>query len=341
MIRLPAASRAAFHLIPILIRGGTFAALLLVVLAGFTRVPAAGPLEAVVGVRAVIPEDARTAPVLGTTRVGSGVVIDDNGLVLTIGYLILEAIEAEILLPGQRVVPAEVVAYDYTTGFGLLRALAPLKIAPIPLGGSAELAEDTEVLVAGFDGPRAVSGARVVSRRDFAGYWEYLLPKAIFTAPPHHAFGGAALLGRDGKLLGIGSLLVGDAAAPNQPSPGNMFVPIDALKPILDDMIALGRSRAPPRPWLGLYSEDLRGRVFVNRVAPYGPAAQAGITADSIIIAVKGEAVRDMADFYRKLWALGPAGVAVPLTLLTAEGVQEITVQSADRYDYLKIESSY
>ena len=148
-------------------------------------------------------------------------------------------------------------------------------------------------------------------------------------------------MGRDGKLLGIGSLVVGDAAAPNQPSPGNMFVPIDALKPILDDMIALGRSRAPPRPWLGLYSEDLRGRVFINRVAPYGPAAQAGITADSIIIAVEGEPVRDMADFYRKLWALGPAGVAVPLTLLTAEGIQETTVQSADRYDFLKIDSSY
>ena len=347
MRRLPAAPRAAFHPIPILLRGGLFAgrllAGLLVVLACFARLATAGPLDAVVGVRAVIPADARTAPVLGTARAGSGVVIDD-GLVLTIGYLILEAIETDILLAGARVVPAEVVAYDTETGFGLLRALGPLEIEPIALGGSAALSEDTEVLVAGFagfGGPGAIAGAHVVSRRDFAGYWEYLLPEAIFTAPPHPAFGGAALLGPDGKLLGIGSLAVADAAAPQQFSPGNMFVPIDALKPILDDMIALGRPRRPPRPWLGLYSADLNGRVLVNRVASYGPAAKAGIAANSVIVAVKGAPVRDLADFYRKLWALGPAGVDVPLTLMTPEGVQETTVRSADRYDFLKIQSSY
>ena len=348
MIRFPAAPRAAFEALPIEHRGGPFAAGLLagllVVLACFARPAAAGPLEAVVGVRAVIPADARTAPVLGTARAGSGVVIGDNGLVLTIGYLILEAIEADILLPGGRVVPAEVVAYDTETGFGLLRALASLGIEPIALGGSAALNQDAEVLVAGFagfGGPGAVAGAHVVSRRDFAGYWEYLLPEAIFTAPPHHGFGGAALLGPDGKLLGIGSLAVGDAAARDRFSPGNMFVPIDALKPILDDMIALGRSRAPPRPWLGLYSEDVGGRVLVNRVASYGPAAKAGVTANTVIVAVKGEPVRDLADFYRKLWALGPAGVEVPLTLMTPEGTRDTTVRSADRYDFLKIEPSY
>ncbi len=344
MIRLPAAPRAALIPIPTLLRGGLLLAGLLVGLACFARLAAAGPLEAVVGVRAVIPADARTAPVLGTARAGSGVVIDDGGLVLTIGYLILEAIEAEILLPGARVIPAQVVAYDYETGFGLLRALGPLGIEPIALGGSAALSADSEVLVAGFaglGGAGAIAGAHVVSRRDFAGYWEYLLPEAIFTAPPHPAFGGAALLGPDGKLLGIGSLAVADAAAPQQFSPGNMFVPIDAIKPILDDLIALGRSRRPPRPWLGLYSEDLNGRVLVNRVASYGPAAKAGIAANSVIVAVKGAPVRDLIDFYRKLWALGPAGVDVPLTLMTPEGVQETTVRSADRYDFLKIKSSY
>jgi len=341
MVRTPLTRRAARHLLSVILNGGLFAGLLLAVLICVPRPAAAGPLDAVVGVRAVIPADARTAPVLGTLRAGSGVVIDDGGLVLTIGYLILEAIEAEILLPGERVVPAEVVAYDYETGFGLLRALGRLEIDPIALGSSAALSADANVLVAGFGGPGAIAGAHVVSRRDFAGYWEYLLPEAIFTAPPHPAYGGAALLGRDGKLLGIGSLAVGDAATPNEFSPGNMFVPVDALKPILDDMIALGRSRTPPKLWLGVYGQDLRGRVFVNRVASYGPAAKAGVRANSVIVAVKGEPVRDLADFYRKLWALGPAGVEVPLTLMTPEGVQETTVRSADRYDFLKIDSSY
>ena len=342
MIRSQTAPRTAFH--PSSRpsrRGSLFAGLLLVALVCFARPAAAGPLDAVVGVRAVIPADARTAEVLGTARAGSGVVIGDDGLVLTIGYLILEAIEADILLPGQRVVPAQVVTYDFETGFGLLRALGRLDIAPVALGESAALSADAEVLVAGFGGPGAIAGAHVVSRRDFAGYWEYLLPEAIFTAPPHPAYGGAALLGPDGKLLGIGSLAVGDAAMANEFGPGNMFVPIDALKPILDDMIALGRSRTPPKPWLGVYGEDLHGKVFVNRVASYGPAAKAGVTANSVIVAVKGEPVHDLIDFYRKLWALGPAGVEVPLTLMTPAGIQETTIRSADRYDFLKIESSY
>jgi S1-C subfamily serine protease len=340
MIRTPFAPRAALGS-SLLLLGRMLFAGAPILAAAAPPTAAGGPLDAVVGVRAVIPEDAHTAEVLGTARAGSGVVIAADGLVLTIGYLILEAIETEILLAGGRVVPAEVVAYDYDTGFGLLRALGPLAVAPIELGRSAELGERDEVLVAGFGSPRPVIGAVVVSRRDFAGYWEYLLPDAIFTAPPHPAFGGAALVGPDGRLLGIGSLVVGDAAEPNVHLPGNMFLPIDALEPIFEELLEHGRSRAPPRPWLGLYSEDLRGRVFVNRVAPGGPAAQAGIAAHDIIVAVGGEPVRGMADFYRKLWALGPAGVAVPLTLLSAEGIKETTVESADRYDFLKLKSSY
>ncbi len=301
----------------------------------------ADPLDAVVGVHATIPENARTAGVLGTERAGSGVVIGKDGLVVTIGYLIMEAMAAEIMLPGGSVVPAEIVAYDYDSGFGLLRALQPVSIDPIELGDSANLKTNNEVLVAGFGGPRPVIGATVVSRRDFAGYWEYLLPDAIFTAPPHHSFGGAALIGPDGRLLGIGSLIVGDAAEPDTPLPGNMFVPIDALKPIFDDLLRIGRSSAPARPWLGIYTEDQRGHVIVNRVAPEGPAAKAGLARDDIIVAVKGQPVHSVAEFYRKLWALGRAGTRVPLTVLSSRGMAEITVDSGDRYDYLKLKPSY
>ncbi len=314
----------------------------LVVLAGLVPgFAAAGPLEAVVGVRATVPADARTAGFLGMEREGSGVVIGADGLVLTIGYLIMESISSEIILPGERTVPAEVVAYDSDSGFGLLRALSPLVIQPIELGSSRDLAEKSEVLVASAGGPRPVTGAVVVSRRDFAGYWEYLLPDAIFTSPPHHSFGGAALIGADGRLVGIGSLIVGDAAGPDARLPGNMFVPIDALQPIFADLLEHGRSQAPARPWLGLYAEDLRGRVVVNRLAEEGPAARAGIAKDDLIVAVAGEAVRDMADFYKKLWAQGEAGITVPLTVLSAGGITEIAVQTANRYDYLKLNPSY
>jgi len=297
------------------------------------------PLEAIVGVHATIPADARTAEVLGTEREGSGVVIDEAGLVLTIGYLIMESNEAAIELPAGGKVPAEVVAYDYDSGFGLLRPLSPIDVAPIQFGSSDELEERSQVLVASSGD--SATPAYVVSRRDFAGYWEYLLPNAIFTAPPHTGFGGAALIGPDGRLLGIGSLIVGDAAAVDHPLPGNMFVPIDALKPILEDLIANGRAATPPRPWLGLYTEEVRGRLFVNRVAPDGPAATAGLAINDVIVAVEGATVRGQADFYRKIWALGESGVSVPLTVMTDDGLAEITVTSGDRYDYLKLNPTY
>ena len=301
----------------------------------------AGPLDSVVGVRAEVPADARTAGVLGTEREGSGVVIDDSGLVLTIGYLIMESTSAEIVLGDDRTVPADVVAYDYDSGFGLLRPISPIQIDPILLGDSKPLTERSQVLVASFGGSDAAIPAYVVSRRDFAGYWEYLLPNAIFTAPPHRRFGGAALIGPDGRLLGIGSLLVGDAGDAEEPLPGNMFVPIDALKPIMADLLTLGRAGAPARPWLGLYSEEHRGRVFVNRVAPEGPAAAAGIAMDDLIVEVAGRPVEGLADFYRKIWAIGEAGVDIPLTVLTGAGLKSVSVRSGDRYDYLKLDPTY
>ena len=306
----------------------------------------AGPLEAVVGVHARIPADARTAAVLGTEREGSGVVIGEDGLVLTIGYLIMEAESTQILLPEGLVLPAEIVAYDYDSGFGLLKPLGALDIEPVALGNSKDLKEESPVLVASF--ARAAPGsaaadstaAYVVSRRAFAGYWEYLLPDAIFTTPPHRGFGGAALLGPDGKLLGIGSLVVGDVVEGTN-LPGNMFVPIDALKPIFVDLLAKGRAAGPVRPWLGFYSEETRGRLFVSRVAPEGPAQAAGLEAEDLILAVKGEPVTTMAELYRKIWALGEAGVEVPLTVLRGTELTEVTVTSGDRYDYLKLEPSY
>ena len=294
-------------------------------------------LSAVVRVQTEINPAARTAPALGVTRDGHGVVIDSSGLVLTIGYLILESQTITVTSGGGTVVPAEFVAYDSATGFGLVRTQAPIKVRPMRLGDSGQLSEGTGVIVAGFGGQRNTIRATVVDRRDFAGYWEYLLPEAIFTQPPFRIFGGAALIGQDGRLVGIGSLIVGDAKLGQGVSPGNMFIPINALKPILGPMIEGGRSDVPPRPWVGIYSEEVRGRVFVNRVAVEGPAAAAGLAKGDIIIAVGGNRVSGMSDFYRKLWALGDPGVKVPLTVLRVNGeVQTLSLRSSNRYDWYR-----
>lgn len=294
-------------------------------------------LSAVVGVDAKVPSSARTARALGTERTGSGVLIDGNGLVLTIGYLILEASEIELTPARGPRVPAEVLAYDHGTGFGLLRAMGSLELEPMSLGESATLAEGDRVLVASRGGLGETRPAIVVSRRVFAGYWEYLLERAIFTSPPHPRFGGAALVGADGRLLGIGSLVVPDAGGKEPTVPGNLFVPVDRVKPILGDLLTIGRSSAAPRPWVGVYLEEVRDYLFVNSVADDGPAARAGIETGNVILAVGSEPVNSMETFYRKVWALGDAGVKIPLTVLRGAGTQQVTVETADRYTWLRL----
>ena len=299
-------------------------------------------LAAVVKISAEVPAEARTARGLGTRREGNGVVIDSDGLVLTIGYLILESESARIGLADGKSVPARVVAYDHETGFGLLRAETALGVKPLDLGDSERLTEKKMVLVAGHGGKSSAIGAFVVSRRDFAGYWEYLLENAIFTSPPHPNFGGAALIDENGTLVGIGSLIVPNAAAAGEVSvPGNLFVPINALKPILGDLLAKGRAARTPRPWLGLYSEEVHGRVFVTRVPPGGPAHAAGLRPGDLILAIAGKPVNALAGYYRKLWSLGRAGVAVPLTVLHGDTTNEMIVHSIDRYDWFIRKPSY
>jgi S1-C subfamily serine protease len=305
--------------------------------------PVAEVLQAIVGVRAEVPADARTARVLGREREGSGVIIDSDGLILTIGYLILEASSVDIVNQGGETIPAAVVAYDHATGFGLVRAARPLGVKPLHLGDSSALAEGEGVLAVGFAGPRPLTPQQVVSRRDFAGYWEYLLENAIFTTPAHPFHSGAALLGADASLLGIGSLLVNHALPGEEPVRGNMFVPIEALEPILADLVIHGRATAPSHPWLGVYTDEAEGRVFITRLADDGPGEKAGLKSGDIIVGVDGRRVGNMADFLRKVRAQGNAGTDIPLDVvhLDAPGldIERIDVRSIDRHEWLKISS--
>lgn len=303
-----------------------------------------GPDELIAGIVRIktkaVP-GARTAPFLGSTREGTGVVIDAQGLVLTIGYLIVEADSVEVTGTDGRTVPATVVAYDHATGFGLLRPTLPLAARPIELGNAAELAEKEPVVILPHGGQDAASLAFVVSRRPFTGSWEYLLDSAIFTSPPTPNWSGSALINRRGQLVGIGSLFVRNSAEDDEALPGNMFVPIDLLKPILRDLIASGRPSAPARPWLGLSTEEVQGRLFVTRVSEDGPAARAGVKRGDIVVGVGDEPVSAQAEFYRKVWRAGPAGVEVRLKVLQGASVNEVHLKSIDRLDWFKPRPTY
>ena len=292
-------------------------------------------LRSVVALRSVIPEDAFTASVLGTERAGSGVVIRDSGLVLTIGYLITEAESVWLTDSDGRVTPAHALAYDQESGFGLVQALGQLGLPALEFGKSSEAALDDPVLIAGGNRTQSVR-ARIVAKQEFTGYWEYLLNEAIFTAPAHPFWGGAGLIDQHGKLLGIGSLHLQQTTEKGQPRDINMIVPIDLLPPILDDLLAFGRVNKPPRPWLGVYAAETDGKVLVAGVDDRGPAAAAGLQRGDIVSAVRDASIESLAEFYRKVWNCGPAGAEIPIEVVRDKRSIWLRIKSADRSAYLK-----
>jgi S1-C subfamily serine protease len=287
-----------------------------------------GTLDAVVQLRAEIPEDAFTAQILGTERVGNGVVIRDDGLVLTIGYLITEASTIWLASNKGVVVPAFPLAYDQATGFGLVQPLGKLGLRPLPRGSAASCRIGENVVIAGHGGRARALRATVFAKREFAGYWEYVLDEAIYTAPAHPQWGGAALIGPDGKLLALGSLLVQEKVDAGMLQ-GNMLVPIDLLEPILDDMLKLGRPKREARPWLGMYTTEAGSKLVVAGL-------RAGVQVGDLVVGVAGEKPSSLADLWRRVWRLGPPGTAVPLKLLRKSALMDVRLHSADRNDFLK-----
>ena len=293
-------------------------------------------LSSVLSLRAEIPDDAFTAPILGTERAGCGVLIRDNGLVVTIGYLITEAEQVWLTSNRGTAAPAHIVGYDQATGFGLVQALGRLGVPALELGSAANSGIGDPVIVAGHGGRRHALKAQVASKREFAGYWEYVLDEAVFTAPAHPNWGGAACIGRDGRLEGIGSLFVQEARGDGRPLTGNMIVPIDLLPPILDDLLKFGRTNRPPRPWLGMYATEVDDGLVVAGLVGSGPAQRGGVRVGDAVIEVAGDPVDGLADLFRRVWALGPAGVEVPLTVVRDGRAMTFRVRSADRNDFLK-----
>ena len=293
-------------------------------------------LSSVLSLRSQIPEDAFTASILGTERGGNGVVIGADGLVLTIGYLINEA-ETVWLVSGEATAtPAHVVGYDQTTGFGLVQALGRLDAPVMEIGASRDSKVGDDIIVAGYGGRHHALKARIVSKCEFAGYWEYVLDEAIFTAPPHPLWGGAALIGADGRLRGIGSLFIQQVPGQQISLEGNMFVPIDLLEPILDDLMKFGKVDCPPRPWLGMYAAELEGNLIVTGLARGAPAHRADLRAGDLVLRVGDAPVTDLAELFRRVWAIGSAGAVIPLTVSRDGHELRIDVRSSDRSEFLK-----
>jgi len=295
----------------------------------------AAALRSVVMLRAEIPEDAFTASILGTERFGNGVVIRDDGLILTIGYLITEAESIWLTTNDGAVVPGHPLAYDFSSGLGLVMPLGALGVPPLMRGSAASIATGDDVIVIGHGGRAHALDAQVFAKREFAGFWEYVLDEAVYTTPPHPEWSGAALVGLDGRLLGIGSLFLQEAVD-GKALRGNLFVPVDLIEPILPDLLARGRSSLPPRPWLGMYTGEDDGRLIVGGVATDGPADLAGVQPGDVVVDVAGKRVKGLADLFRSIWRRGPAGTEISLGLLREGAPTRVDVHSGNRDDYLR-----
>ncbi len=294
----------------------------------------AATLRSVVLVHSEVPEEAFTASFLGTERIGHGTVISPDGLVLTIGYLITEAQSVWLTTNEGTVVAGHALAYDQASGFGLILPLGRLDVPHLQRGSSSAADVDDDVVVIAHGGIEHSLAAKIIARREYAGYWEYLLEDAIYTSPPHPQWGGAALVAQDGRLIGVGSLILQEAVAGNA-FDANMFVPIDLLEPIFDDMLKLGRPAGPPRPWLGMYTNALQGQLIVNGLTQGGPAHRAGVRVGDVVLEVAGQPVTELGELFRKVWSLGPAGSDIPMTLARGRSTSQVHVRSADRNDFL------
>ncbi|MGB8843050.1 MAG: S1C family serine protease [Aliidongia sp.] len=293
-------------------------------------------LSAIVRVRAQIPDDGFTTPVLGSERAGSGIVIDADGLVLTIGYLILEAESIWLTTVDGRAVPGHALAYDGDTGFGLVQVLGRLGVPALEFGDSTALAIGEAMILAAAGGRSQSVRTRLVGRQYFAGYWEYLLEDALYVAPHNPNWGGAGLIDAHGRLVGVGSLALQQRVAEDRSLNLNMVVPIDLVKPILESLRRLGRTDRPPRPWLGLYAGEEDDAVIVHGLAEGGPAETAGIQLGDHILAVGDAPVTDLRQLWQGIWASGSAGTTIRLRIARGTKTRTRDVPSADRMAFLR-----
>lgn len=293
-------------------------------------------LDSVVSVKANVPEDAFTAEILGTERLGHGAVINDSGLIVTIGYIVTEAESIWIQTNDGQVVAGDLLAYDYESGFGLVQPLGSISASPFELGNGADLLENSSAILAGFGGIEQAINAEIISKSEFVGYWEYIVDEAIYTAPAHPNWGGAALIGADGKLYGIGSLYTQEIPGLSPGEDGNMIVPIDLLKNILVELQTYGQTLKPARPWLGMFAAESDQGLVVAGVYDSAPAFAADLRAGDQIVRVDQRTPRTLGDLFRQIWALGPAGTVVPMQISRDGKLMDVEITSSDRRDHWK-----
>lgn len=286
-------------------------------------------LTGLLTVKSQVPEEAMTASVLGCEREGHGIRVSENGLVLTIGYVISEASSIWLIDSDKQAVEGHVVGYDQASGFGLVQALGRLSGSVLELGDSDEVVVGRQMVLAGAGGATSAVDVSIVEVREFAGYWEYLIAGAIFSEPAHPEWGGTALLDSEGRVYGVGSLIL-QAEDDTEPA-RNMIIPINKFNAVRDDLITSGRSSVPPRPWLGWYVQDSAQGPTVIGLVSNGPSNTAGIKPGDRVVAINGRRISSLSSLYKEIWTAGEAGITVDVAISRDADIRIVAVESIDR----------
>ena len=286
-------------------------------------------------VNARIPQSHSSAEILGTERMGSAVVVDPRGLVLTVNYVVMGARRLRITLSDGRRASAEIAAQDFESGLALLRVQADaLPVAP--LGSSETLDRGAPVFAIGSVGPRErrVASGIVTDLGPFDAYCEYLLDRGIVSTATNPGFGGGPLFDMRGSVVGIVSLNL------NEIGRQSLAIPIECYTEHRAEFLRFGRVVSRPRrAWIGVFPHPVQEGLVVAGLVPKGPGDRGGLREGDVILRVDDEEVETRPALYAALWRHRP-GERVVLDVVRENRLHRVEVIGEDRAEFYGLEGS-
>jgi S1-C subfamily serine protease len=284
-------------------------------------------IPAVVGIHSKIPLDRPSVLTLGPLRWGSGVIYDPQGYILTVGYIVSDAAEIQVSLQDGRTVPARLVGVDAQSGIGVIKMEGEGPWPAAPLGDSTRAAVGDTTATLGVDSDKklVVTQGSIQEIKRFAGYWEYMIDRALIVAPYNPSFGGSPLVNGRGEVIGVTSLRLGETPQVN------LAIPIEYFIAVREELLAKGGLPSrPPRPWIGVYTVPTPQGLIVAGGSPTGPAAEAGFQRGDVIVRLNGQSVEGQEDFYQKLWQT-KVGDEIAIVVLRENKFEILKLKTVDR----------
>jgi S1-C subfamily serine protease len=287
--------------------------------------------ECVVNIQTTVARDHRSVPILGTERMGSGVVVDPAGLILTVNYVVMGGQTVQVSFLRGRRVRAEIVAQDFEIGLALLRIKRQgLTAATLRVEGELERGEPVVAVASTGAQERRVAGGLVTYLGEFEAHWEYLLERGIVSNAANPGFGGGGLFTLTARLAGIVSLNL------NELIRNSLSIPVEHYREHERELLRYGRVVSRPRrAWLGVFAHVVEEGIVVAAVVPEGPGDRGGLREGDLIVSLNAEKLESRRDLYVSLWRHGP-GEPLTFEVMRDSSLRRVLVTSGDRAEFFR-----